>query len=150
VAKPTDDVPRWARPFVATFLAAFLVVGLLGLDAWPLTGWRLFSHLRSPHQTTWEAATVDATGAEHPVRFARFPQAMRGFSLLAAQLPRLSPPDRAALCAAWAAAVHEGDRTVRLFRVYRVEWDLSRRAGDRAAPPIARTRAYACSPPGGR
>jgi hypothetical protein len=149
VAKRTDDVPRWARPFVAAFLAAFLVVGLLGVDAWPLTGWRLFSHLRSSHQTTWDATTVDAAGAEHPVRFARFPQAMRGFSLLAARLPRLSPSRRAAVCAAWAAAVHEGDRTVRLFRVWRVERDLSRRAGERAAAPISRTVEYACSPPGG-
>lgn len=148
MAKPTDDVPRWTRPFVATFLAAFLLVALVGVDAWPLTGWRLFSHLRSSHQTTWNAATVDAAGAEHPVRFARFP-AMRGFSLLAAQLPRLSPPRRVAVCTAWAAAVHESDRTVRLFRVYRMERDLSQRAGDRAAPPLSRTLVYACPPPGG-
>jgi hypothetical protein len=38
--------PAWTRRFVAVFLAAFVVCGIFGLEAWPLTGWRLFADAR--------------------------------------------------------------------------------------------------------
>src|SRR5206468_2883631 len=42
-----DAVPRWAKWFVSLFLTAFVVCGVVGIEAWPLTGWRLFSHVRT-------------------------------------------------------------------------------------------------------
>ena len=39
--------PRGIRVFVWIFLAAFMICGAAGIEAWPLTGFRLFSHLRT-------------------------------------------------------------------------------------------------------
>jgi hypothetical protein len=37
-ARIEERVPVRARVFVAAFLSAFLVCGLFGIEAWPLTG----------------------------------------------------------------------------------------------------------------
>ena len=39
--------PRWARWFVGVFLGLFLLCGVAGFEAWPLTGWRLSPVLAS-------------------------------------------------------------------------------------------------------
>ena len=49
-AQPADGPERvqpWARPFVTTLLGAFVLCGLFGIEAWPLSGFRLFSAPRS-------------------------------------------------------------------------------------------------------
>src|SRR6478735_5308554 len=40
---PSERVPAWVRGFVALFLIAFLLCGVFAIEAWPLTGWKLFS-----------------------------------------------------------------------------------------------------------
>lgn len=58
---------RW---FVRTFLLIFVVCGMARIEAWPLTGWRLFSHVRKPVQTSWRAVVVAPSGSEHGMAFA--------------------------------------------------------------------------------
>ncbi|HKZ75754.1 MAG TPA: hypothetical protein VJ259_03740 [Actinomycetota bacterium] len=48
-----EDVPLRIRAVVAVFLSAFLVCGLAGVEAWPLSGFRLFSHLRTDRPEGW-------------------------------------------------------------------------------------------------
>src|ERR671930_995812 len=93
--------PRWARWFVWTFLTAFVVCGTVGIEAWPLSGFRLFSHLRSPHQTTWQAYAV-AGGRESRVPFNRLPAGDRGFTLLMKTFGSLSRERQLATCRTWA------------------------------------------------
>jgi hypothetical protein len=50
-----DAAPRWARWFVTLFLVSFILCGAVEVEAWPLTVWRLFSHLRHEHQTQFQA-----------------------------------------------------------------------------------------------
>ncbi|HEX7147705.1 MAG TPA: hypothetical protein VF512_09355, partial [Actinomycetota bacterium] len=49
--------PRWARWFVGAYLAVFVVCGVVGLEAWPLTGWRLFADARQARQPGFQAVT---------------------------------------------------------------------------------------------
>ena len=56
---PPGPPPGWARRFVAAYLAVFLVCGLAGFEAWPLTGWRLFADARPARQPGFQAVTVE-------------------------------------------------------------------------------------------
>src|SRR5436189_1513657 len=74
---PPERVPAWTRGFVAVYLIAFLVCGVFAIEAWPLTGWRLFSHPRRANLYGWRAFTFDARGHQTKIDFARFPRADR-------------------------------------------------------------------------
>jgi hypothetical protein len=134
------DPPAWTRRFVAAYLAAFLVCGLLGVEAWPLTGWRLFADARQARQPGYQAVTVDPAGREHPIPFADLPvgyhgnvQVLKGFAGL--------PEDRKlAVCRAWADAVRARGGQVDAVRVYQTVTDVSARVGRRGAPPARRLR----------
>jgi hypothetical protein len=47
--------PRYARPFVAVFVAIVVVCALTPLNLWPFSNWELFSRLRGPVQSYWQA-----------------------------------------------------------------------------------------------
>src|SRR6266511_3523031 len=61
-ATGAEPVAPWARRFVWAFLAAFVIAGVFGIEAWPLTGWRLFADARTAKQVSWQGVTVDAAG----------------------------------------------------------------------------------------
>jgi hypothetical protein len=122
-----------------------VVCGVAGLEAWPLTGWRLFADARQARQPGFQAVTVDRAGRETPIPFARLPagyhgdvQVLKGF----ADLPR---EGQAAVCRAWAEAVRARGGEVAGVRIYQTLTDVSRRVGDRGAPPD-RTLRYTCRP----
>jgi hypothetical protein len=137
-----DGPPGWARPFVAVFLAAFLAAGLFGIEAWPLTGWRLFSHVRSPDAVSWQAVAVTDGGLEHPIRFAGLAPRYRNFALVMRDFVSLSTEQRRGACTRWRETA--GARAV---RIYRLETPLWPRKDGRAARPPTRALAFAC---GGR
>lgn len=139
------EPPRWVRRSVLAFLAAFAVCGLAGIEAWPLSGFRLFSHLRYEHQVSWAAATIGPDGTESPIRFGLLPPAHRGFVLVMRDFPAASPQEQDAVCRAWADAVRRTDRAVVAVRIYQVEWDLLPREDGRAASPVKRTLRYMCA-----
>ena len=47
--------PRYARPFVAVFVGMVVVCALAPLNLWPFSNWELFSRLRGPVQSYWQA-----------------------------------------------------------------------------------------------
>jgi hypothetical protein len=135
--------PRWARWFVGVYLALFVVCGVAGLEAWPLTGWRLFADARQARQPGFQAVTVDRAGHEMPIPFRELPigyhgdvQVLRGFA-------SLSRDRQAAVCQAWAEAVRDRGGEVAEVRIYQTVTDVSRRVGDRGAPPD-RTLRFTC------
>jgi hypothetical protein len=138
-----EPVARWTRRFVWAYLVAFVIAGLVGLEAWPLTGWRLFADARTARQLSWEAVTVDRAGRERPIPFADLPIRYQGNVQVLKTYPALAPSERAAVCRAWADAVRVRGGDVRQVRIYRLETDVSQRVGGRGAPP-RRTLRYTC------
>jgi hypothetical protein len=132
--------PAWARRFVAAFLAAFVVCGLFGLEAWPLTGWRLFADARQPVQVAWQAVTVDRDGRETPVPFRDLPAGYQGNVQVLKGFGGLPAGEAAAVCLAWADAVRARGGQVEAVRIYRTVADVSRRVGERGAAPARELR----------
>ena len=131
---------------MAVFLTTLIACALVPLNAWPFSDWELFSRLRTDRQTGWEAIAVDSAGRErhYPI------DPYRTFVSVANHLSTRSAAERNAYCVAWlrGATGRFGPGT-RLVRIYRLEWLLSDRQGERAAPRH-RTLAWTCSAKGAR
>jgi hypothetical protein len=140
-----DQAPRWARWFVAAYLAVSLVCGVAGFEAWPLTGWRLFADARQARQAGFQAVTVDAAGRQTPIPFRDLPAGYRGDVQVLKGFAGLPPARQAAVCQAWAEEVRSRGGEVAEVRIYAIVTDVSRRVGDRGAPP-SRTRRFTCRP----
>jgi hypothetical protein len=140
-----DQAPRWACWFVGAYLAVFVVCGVAGLEAWPLTGWRLFADARQARQPGFQAVTVDRAGRETPIPFADLPAGYRGDVQVLKGFAGLDRERQAAVCQAWAEAVHDRGGEVAEVRIYQTLTDVSRRVGDRGAPP-ERVLRFTCRP----
>jgi len=140
-----DRVPVLARLFVVAYLAAFLACGALAIEAWPLTGWRLFSHLRHARRYGWQVTTVDRRGHPTRVNFARFPRADRHLTLIMRDYGSLPEGRQEGVCQAWAAQVRSQGRQVAGVRIYRTVVDLHRHRFRRRPPPPRRHLAYLCA-----
>jgi hypothetical protein len=128
-------VPRWTRRFVAAYLAAFLLCGLVGVEAWPLTGWRLFADARPARQPGFQAVTVDPAGRETPIPFAALPAGFHGNVQVLKGFAGLPDDRKLAVCRAWADAVGARGGQVAAVRIYRTVTDVAARVGRRGAPP---------------
>jgi hypothetical protein len=140
-----EPISRWTRVFVWSFLAAFVICAVAGIEAFPFTGFRLFSHLRTPHDHTWAARLLDSSGRERSVHPGDLPGGQRGFILVARGMDSVSAEQRDADCRAWVAAVRSAGRDVAAFEVYAVDQPLLPRRGEHPAlAPVLRLR-YTCS-----
>ena len=107
------------------WVAAVAACGLAGVEAWPLTGWRLFSERRGPVATRLEARAVAADGTEVPIPFGRLPSAYSGSVPVLRDMAGQRPEQREPACGAWAAATARLTSTpVAEVRVYQVADDL--------------------------
>ena len=100
-----DAVPRSARLFVGVLFALLLVPGLIGFDAWPLTGWRLFSASRDADVTRWVIEASDADGDRRVVSLEDLPLRYRHAEWPMAELPGASDERRDDVCEALLEAV---------------------------------------------
>ncbi|MGH9149690.1 MAG: hypothetical protein ACRD0F_05050, partial [Acidimicrobiales bacterium] len=73
-----ERVAPATRILVVALLAAFAVCGVVGIEAWPLTGFRLFSQARTGEVVVWQAATVNGAGGERPIDFEALPRGFHG------------------------------------------------------------------------
>jgi len=138
--------PRPARLFVIALLAAVAVCGALSIEAWPLTGWRLFSRERHQLASGWAATSVDAQGRQTPIPFDSFPASSSRFVNVMSGFARLSPAEREATCQTWARLVRErsGDTTGGL-RLYSTIRDLREHIGRSQPVEPVRTLRWACA-----
>ncbi|MGH9214018.1 MAG: hypothetical protein ACRD2C_25595 [Acidimicrobiales bacterium] len=114
-----DRVPRSARWFVGLILAALVIPGLAGLEAWPLTGWKLFSLSRDESQTVWVLESVAAGGATREVSLEDLPLGYRHAEWPMSELLDASMPRRERACDALLAAIvdlHPATTELRLVR----------------------------------
>jgi hypothetical protein len=101
------DVPTRVRRFVAVLLGLLLLAGLVGVEAWPLTGWRLFSLTRGPEHVHWEIDAIDADGDETTVDLDRLPMAYHLAEWPLADLADAGDAQREAVCQALLGGVRD-------------------------------------------
>jgi hypothetical protein len=112
------------RVLVLGLLAALLVCGLVGVEWWPFTGWKLYSRVRTDSRVAWEATTVAPDGQETPVEPNDLPLGYRHVELLLARFPDYSDAQREEICDAIAGGVRDEGEDVAEVRVYRVDEHL--------------------------
>jgi hypothetical protein len=142
----TDRPQPWARPFVAVLLAALVTCGALGIEAWPLSGFRLFSAPRSSVTTGWRMVALTADGEHVPVNVSRFGAAYRGFGFVARSFDELPPPERSAVCRAWLRAAASIGIDAAALQLVRVDQTLLPRDDE---GPLAKPRTAIVSTCGG-
>jgi hypothetical protein len=120
----------WARPFVTVLLTATLTCGVLGIEAWPLSGFRLFSTPRSSVTTGWRLVALTADDEQVPVNVSRLGAAYRGFGFVARSLDELPTSDRAAVCTVWFRAVASIGIDATALQLVRVDQSLVPRDDD--------------------
>jgi hypothetical protein len=130
-----DEVPRLARPFVALLLAAMVASAVFVWEPWPLTSFRLFSHVRADAQSGWRATTVETDGTELAYPLDSLGRGLRNFGFRMTEFAAADEARRDELCRTWVAVAPEvTDRDVVEVRLYERHWLLSARQGDRALP----------------
>ncbi|MGH9025177.1 MAG: hypothetical protein ACRDWD_03530 [Acidimicrobiia bacterium] len=135
------------RALVTGLLAALLVCGLVGIEWWPFTGWRLFSRVRTDSRVGWEVATVAPDGEETIVDPNDLPLGYRHVELLLARFPGYSSDEREEICEAIAGGVRDEGQEVASVRVYRVDESLRQTDGDVALERDPELR-YECAEAG--
>jgi hypothetical protein len=125
-----DAVPRSARWLVGALFALLLVPGLVGFDAWPLTGWRLFSLARDETQTLWVLEAMDADGSTRLVDLEELPLRYRHAEWPMADLPGASTERRQAVCEALMGAVVDVEPGTTELHVARDRARLEERGGE--------------------
>jgi hypothetical protein len=143
-----DRIPRLARPFVLTLIAAMLACAIFAWEPWPLTSFRLFSTLRVDEQSAFSATIVTADGEEVPYPLGAEDHGFRGFPFTMAEFSGAGAERRDELCRTWVeAAPTLVGRHAEEVRIYLRRWTLSEREGDRALPGVTRL-AYVCTAEG--
>jgi len=138
--------PWPSRLFVTALLVTVGVCGTLSIEAWPMTGWRLFSTERQRIDRGWRAVSVDAQGRETPVDFARFGSTYRFFNRTMTGFATLSRARQQTTCRTWRRIVRQrGGRVEGGLRLYATTRDMGRHIG-RRAPVVARaTLMWTCT-----
>jgi hypothetical protein len=126
----TDVVPRRARWLVAFLLLALSVPGVIGFEAWPLTGWRLFSLARDDSQTAWVLDAVDTRGDTHVVELEQLPLRYRHAEWPMAELPGASAARREDVCQALLGAVVDVVPSAVALNITRDRQHMVERDGD--------------------
>jgi len=143
---PPSPVPgRGIRLFVATFLGVFLAAGLIGVEAWPLTGWRLYARLRHGDFRAWEVVAVAPDGHEAPVDLGRLPPAYHGLGQLLTGFEDLPAGEREATCAGLVAAARQQYPGAAGVAVDHVLGHVRRGPDDPPRDPTGRIRVQRCA-----
>jgi len=125
-----DRAPRSARVFVAVLFALLLVPGIVGFDAWPLTGWRLFSVSRDADQTRWVVRATGEDGDTRTVSLEDLPLRYRHAEWPMSQLPGASDERRRDVCEALLPAVRRIQPETEELTIARDRARLVERDGD--------------------
>jgi hypothetical protein len=112
-------VSRRVRWFVYGFLGLIVVCGVAGIEAWPLTGFKLFSAIRSDERVSWQIVWVDPDDHEEVISLAELPVSYRNTTTILLTFDHLTPAARDEICDAWAQPHRDRGRPVESVRIYR-------------------------------
>ena len=96
----------------------FLGTGLAGLEAWPLTGWKLYAARSTETRAEWRLAAVHADGTEEVVDFYRLPLRYREGSFGLKRVGHAGPGERQSICRAWQNVLQERGVDAAGVRIY--------------------------------
>jgi hypothetical protein len=116
-------VPGYVRPVIYGFLALFLVTGLFEVQAWPLPGWKLFSHVRTVDDVTIQAVETGTTGGTDTLN-GREKAALRNLTVVATHYRDLSAEALSRICRSWILSLAAQTGPVASVRVDRVDQQL--------------------------
>jgi hypothetical protein len=122
-AVDAPDVPPWTRRFAYALIGVVLLCGLARLEAFPMSGFRLFSAIRHDPHESWQLRAV-TDGEETPIVLADLPVAYRNTSYILRDFDTMSGGERDAVCRAWVQPAREDGKQVDFVRVYRVATSL--------------------------
>jgi hypothetical protein len=114
---------RRVRRAVHVFLLLVALCGLAHREVWPLTGFRLFSEVRTRQREGWALSTVDSHGVEHVLHLSELPVGYRNTTKLIPGMADRSGAERDAICRAWADPLRARGDDVDYVRVYAVVED---------------------------
>lgn len=137
-------VDRRSVRLAQAFLALLLVAALFEVEWWPVTGWRLFSSVRTGTQSEWEVVTV-AGDTETPVPFGSLPRSYRSYSRVLAHVADRTAAERDAACAVWAEAARQRGAQVDAVRAYRLKVRIA--TSSRPRQVTSRTLTFECADP---
>lgn len=118
------------KAVIVVTLVLLLVAGLRSTEAWPLTGWRLFSGIRTDHQMGWSFETVDPAGAAAPLSLSSLPLGYQLATWRLGGLPSGPSARGTAVCSALLPPVLDRRPSTTELRVSRDHERLVRRHGD--------------------
>ena len=93
---------RRVRLGVGSLLVVLLVGGLAGVEAWPVSGFRLFSVPRTAEDVGDQVVLVDRDGHERPLRHDDMPTGAAMSTRDIADFDEWDTPAQAERCAVWA------------------------------------------------
>lgn len=137
---------RAQRGLVLGALALLLAAGLFGVEAWPLTGWRLFSDVRRDEVGTWAIQAVAEDGTTTRVSARDLGLGFRFASRSFDDARDQPPAERAALCDALVEAVRGREPTTARVRVLHGRRRLVEAGGEWTAVGTATDLAFECGP----
>jgi hypothetical protein len=118
------------KAVVILTLVLLVVAGLRSTEAWPLTGWRLFSGVRTDHQTGWSFETVDPSGATAPLSLSSLPLGYQLATWRLSGVPAGPSARGTAFCSALLHPVLDRRPSTIELRISRDHERLVRRHGD--------------------
>ncbi|MSO79784.1 MAG: hypothetical protein EXQ79_09300 [Acidimicrobiia bacterium] len=144
-AQSVDGPSRRVKAIVLIALTLLLVAGVSTIEAWPFTGWRLYSNTKGPTAGTFVAYRVGPDHDEQLVDYHNLPYAFQRTPYILNKFPRSSAREREAACDGIAQGEREAGRPVIAIRVY---WELRRVVpigGERHTKLLERELRYTCS-----
>lgn len=132
------------RLFVGAFLGVFLLSGLIGVEAWPLTGWSLYSRLRHAEQWGWQVLAVGPDGGERAVELQRLPAAFHGVNYFLGGFAGRPAHEKESACRALGGAARTQFPDAVGLAVDRVQYRIRTDPERPPDPPTGRVRTYQC------
>jgi hypothetical protein len=140
-----DGPSRAVKVIVLGALALLLVAGVATIEAWPFTGWRLYSNTKGPTAGSFIAYRIGPDGGEHLVDYHDLPYAYQRTPYVLNKFAHSSAAEREAACDGIAHGEREAGRRVVAIRVY---WEVRRVVpvdGERHTKLIERELRFTCA-----
>ncbi len=144
-SQSVDGPSRRVKVTVLVALALLLVAGTATIEAWPFTGWRLYSNTKGPTAGSFIAYRIGPENGEHLVDYHDLPYAYQRTPYVLNKFPSSTAREREAACDGIAYGEREVGRPVIAIRIY---WEVRRVVpvdGERHTKLLERELRYTCA-----